>query len=172
MAPRKGPTITCSHLDLDAKISASLDTSAELNLGDRVLGVLGEVEKDSFITLPGKGGTAGSCLEKLCPNLEKIVSSFIVMVQGGCDQLVDILLMGGGEVNRCQYHEPSGYSWSGVHMLVGSIPSLTWRGFQYLQSSSEILLCVSIDGEPGPCPKAALLFLLTVSPWSRFPSLP
>ena len=37
----------------DAESSASLYTGAESNLGDRVLG---EVEKDSFITLPGKGG--------------------------------------------------------------------------------------------------------------------
>ena len=28
--------------------------------------VLGEVEKDSFTTLPEKGATLGSCLEKLC----------------------------------------------------------------------------------------------------------
>ena len=31
---------------------------AKLNLGDRVWG---EVEKNSFIALPGKGGTMGSC---------------------------------------------------------------------------------------------------------------
>ena len=37
----------------DAESSASLYTSAKLNLGDRLLG---EVEKDSFIALPGKGG--------------------------------------------------------------------------------------------------------------------
>ena len=43
--------------------SASLCTGAESNLGDRVLG---EVEKESFIALPGKGGHAGFCLEKLC----------------------------------------------------------------------------------------------------------
>ena len=29
---------------------------------------MGEVEKNSFIVLPGKGNTAGSCPEKLCPN--------------------------------------------------------------------------------------------------------
>ena len=46
---------------LDAQSSASPYTGAELNLGDRVLG---EVEKDSFTTLPGKGGHSGSCLEK------------------------------------------------------------------------------------------------------------
>ena len=28
-----------------------------------------------------------------------------------------------------------------------------------LQKSSKILLCVSLEAEPGPCPKAALLFL-------------
>ena len=37
----------------DAESSASLYTSAKLNLGDRVLG---EVEKNSFTALPGKGG--------------------------------------------------------------------------------------------------------------------
>ena len=36
------------------KNSAFLNTGAESNLRDRVLS---EVEKDSFITLPGKGGT-------------------------------------------------------------------------------------------------------------------
>ena len=38
------------------KSSVSLYTSAKSNLRDRVLG---EVEKDSFITLPGKGGHNG-----------------------------------------------------------------------------------------------------------------
>ena len=34
-------------------------------------------------------------------------------------------------------------------MLVGSIPltSPTWRGFQYMQNSSKILLCVHLDGK-------------------------
>ena len=47
-------------------------------------------------------------------------------------------------------------------MLVGGIPSLTmstsltWKGFQYLQSNSKILLYVSIDGETGPFPNTAL----------------
>ena len=31
--------------------------------------------------------------KNLCPNLERIVRSFIVMLQRGCNQLVDILLM-------------------------------------------------------------------------------
>ena len=48
---------------------------------------------------------------------------------------------------------------SGVYMLGGGIPSWTspkWRGFQYLQNSSKILLCASLDVETGLCSKAAL----------------
>ena len=32
-------------------------------------------------------------------------------------------------------------------------------GVLVLQKSSKILLCVPLEAEPGPCPKAALLFL-------------
>ena len=46
------PLVHSSH-QLDAESSVSLYTSAESNLGDRDLG---EVEKKSFIVLPGKGG--------------------------------------------------------------------------------------------------------------------
>ena len=38
------------------------------------------------------------------------------------------------------------------------------KGFQYMQNNSQILLCVSLDGELGPFPKAAPLFLWTVLP--------
>ena len=40
-----------------------LYAGAESNLGDRVLG---EVEKNRFIALPGKGDKVDSCPEKLC----------------------------------------------------------------------------------------------------------
>ena len=44
----------------------SLYTSAQLNLGDRVLG---EVEKKSFIALPGKGGHSRLLpLKTVCPH--------------------------------------------------------------------------------------------------------
>ena len=44
-----------------------LCTSAELNLGDRVLS---ELEKNSFIALPGKGGHSRLLSQKtVCPNL-------------------------------------------------------------------------------------------------------
>ena len=75
-----------------AESSASLYTRAKSNLGDRVLG---EVENESFITLPGKGGYSGLLPRKtMCPHLGEIVRSFIVMVQRGRDQLTDIILMG------------------------------------------------------------------------------
>ena len=42
-------------------------TGAELNFGERVLG---EVEKNSFIALPGKGGHSGPMpLKTVCPDL-------------------------------------------------------------------------------------------------------
>ena len=41
-----------------------------------------------------------------------------------------------------------------------------WRGFQHLQNISKLLLCVSINGEPEPFPKATLDKF--VSPWSLF----
>ena len=57
--------------------------------------------------------------------------------------------------------------------LVGSILliSPTWWGFQYLPNNSKIFLCVSLDGESEPCPKAALLSLLT-APYLYIPSFP
>ena len=55
-----------------------LYTSAESNLGHRVLG---EIEKNSFIALPGKGGHSGLMpLKTVYPNC--LVRSFIAIVQG------------------------------------------------------------------------------------------
>ena len=53
----------------------SLYTDTESNLRDRVFG---EVEKNNFIALPGKGGH-----HRLCPErLEGLVRSFIATVPG------------------------------------------------------------------------------------------
>lgn len=59
--------------------------AAELNLG-----VLGEVEKNSFIALLCKEGHTNT----VCPDLEGVVRSFTGMVQRGCDLLMDFLLIG------------------------------------------------------------------------------
>ena len=47
----------------DAESSASVNTSAESNLRKRVLG---ELEKGSFIALPGKGGNSKLMPSKSC----------------------------------------------------------------------------------------------------------
>ena len=69
----------------------------ELDMTERLIlpliRVLGEVEKINFIALPVTGGHSRLLPSKLCPNLEGLVS-FIEMVQRGCDQLEDILLIG------------------------------------------------------------------------------
>ena len=49
-------SVTC-----DVESSASLYTRAESNLGDRALD---EIEEDSFVTLPGKGGHRGLLPQK------------------------------------------------------------------------------------------------------------
>ena len=63
-------------------------------------------------------------------------------VQGaGCDQLVDILLIGWWWGNWESASWPFWFQpvWSGVYMLVGSgqLTSSTWWGIQYLQNSSK-----------------------------------
>ena len=56
--------------------------------------MVGDVEKNSFIVLPGKGGQQQAhVLKTVYPHLERIVRSFIVLVPRACDQLLDILLI-------------------------------------------------------------------------------
>ena len=56
----------------------SLCTGAKSNLRDRVLG---EVEKNSFIALPGKGGHSGLVPSELfVPTQESLMRSFIAIV--------------------------------------------------------------------------------------------
>ena len=71
--------------EIDAESSASLRTSAEPNLRDRVLG---EVEKESFITLSGEGGTQrANALKTKRRHLGKIVISFVLTVNKGVSSL-------------------------------------------------------------------------------------
>ena len=51
-----------------------LCTNVESNLGGRVWG---EVEKNTFISLPGKGGRARSCLKNCVSTWEDLVRNFI-----------------------------------------------------------------------------------------------
>ena len=89
-----------------------------------------------------------------------VVRCFTAMVQKGHDNCTDILSIDGGAVSGSQHRQPSDANLSGMSVLVGSIPltSLTWCGLQCLHNSSEIL-CGSLEGEPGPCPKLRCDFL-------------
>ena len=79
---------------------------------------MGEVEKISFIAFQANVTTVSSCPQTLCPIPEKIVRSFLLIVQGGHDQWWTFLSWVGGEVTGNQHHQPSGSNWSGIYMLV------------------------------------------------------
>ena len=81
--------------ECDAESSAtSLYTGAKSNLRDRVLG---EVEKNSFTALPGKGGHSGLMPSKPVSPLRDDSDKFYR--KRGCDQLMDIFRWVGGEVS-------------------------------------------------------------------------
>ena len=83
---------------------------------------MSEVEKNSFITLTGKGGHSGLMSSELSPNLEGVVRSSTAVVQRGRDQFMDILLI--GDVSGSQHHQASGSSDLGSMTL--------WAAYSYL----------------------------------------
>ena len=114
-----------------------LYTGARLNLGDRVLG---EVEINSFIALPGKAGPQwANAFKTVCPTLEGVVRRLIVPKEQGMISWWTFFWLVGGAVIGSQYHQPSGSNRFGVYLLVGSmqLTSSTCWGFQYLQNSSK-----------------------------------
>ena len=96
-----------------------LHTGAGWSLGDRVLG---EVERNSFIALLGRGGHSGLMPTRLvCPALEGVVWSLTVSKEQGVVSLRTLFWLVGGEVIGSRHHQPSGSIWSGVCVLVGSM---------------------------------------------------
>ena len=77
----------------------------------------------------------GSCLKKLCATPLGEDRSFIVIVQRGCDQLMDILLMGSWGGKQASASSTFRSNWSGVYMHVCSIPSLIVN-FSHLEGVS------------------------------------
>ena len=69
----------------------SLYANTILNLGYRVLH---EVEKIPLLLYRQRGPQWANALKTVCPNIQSVVRSFIVIVQRGCDQLMNILLIG------------------------------------------------------------------------------
>ena len=73
-------------------------------------------------------------------------------------------MINSGTVSKIsQYYQPSASNQSEVYKLWDSILliSSALQCFQFLQNSLKILPCISLDGDPGLCPKAAPLFVLT-----------
>ena len=130
--------------------------------------------KHIFIALLGKGGHSGLMHSKLCALLQGVVRSIHVFKEQSMISLWTLFWFVGGEGRGSQDYQPSGYNWPDVFVLVGSmkLTSPTWWEFQYLQDSSKILFCVSLEAESGPCPKAALLFLDCSSLVSTSPPFP
>ena len=143
------------HPNIHSK-SGPCTPNTKLNLGDRVLG---EAEKNRFFALPGKEGHSGLTSSKLCPDPKRVVRSFTVMFQKAMISLWTFFWLAGGEIGGSQ-HQPSGSDWSGAYVLVSSMQLTfpTWCRFSYLTNSSKILLCISLEREPGPCPRAAPFF--------------
>ena len=71
-----------------------------------------------------------------------IVRNFILIVQKGCDQLVDILFIGWLWDFGSQHHQPSCFKLYGAYKLVGTIPLISspWWEFQFLQNSLKIFV--------------------------------
>ena len=137
--------------------------NTELKLRGRVLA---EVEKNSLIALPGEGGLSLLKSSKLCGlNLEGVVRSLIVIIQRGWDQIVDIL-RGSPDGLVVSY---VGVSITKLLVPTGLGSSCLGEAYSYnsfslheglsLCKASQKYFCVSLKGEPGPCPKVALLFL-------------
>ena len=120
--------------------------------------VLCEVEK-SINVLPSKGGHSGLMPSKLCPDLEGARRSFTVSIQRGPNQLVDILLIGWWWGNQ---ESVSLTLWFpqvlGLLACGQQLTSPTWWESN-LGKRAERCCYVIPWGKPGPCPKAALLFL-------------
>ena len=84
--------------------------------------------------------------------------SFMVMVQRGHDQLKDMLQWVGGEVSKSQ-HQPSDSNWSGIHMLVGSIPTLIINFSHFsICKIAQRYCCVSLMGNQDLAPRLHYCF--------------
>ena len=130
-----------------------LCTSAKSNLGDTVLG---EAEKSSFIALPGKGGHYRLLSWiTMCPNLGGFDEEFYsndsrvgLLLRLGCVQGLHFsILVSGGLLDELLSFLSCSLRWSFSGMKNADI-----------LKSLKTLVCVSLEVEPEPCPKPAILF--------------
>ena len=128
---------------------------------------MGEVEKKCFTALPGKGGHSGLVPSKLCVpawrGSEEFYSNGSERACSARGHAPDWLVGRQESASSTFWFQPV---WGLV--LVDSTPltSPTWWGFQYLQSSSEIL-CIPC-WKQDPAPRLHYCFL-TAPPLSLHP---
>ena len=100
-----------------------------------------------------------NALKTVCPNLERIMRSFIVMVQRGCDQLVDFLLIswwwGKWEVASSTFCFQKVCLWVVYSYLV-----LPGEGFSICKTAQRYCCVYLLIGNQYPALKATLLFLI------------
>ena len=141
-----------------------------LNLRDTVWG---EIDKNNFIALPDKGYHSGHMPLKLCvPTWRRSWDVFHSWFKKGMISLWTFFWWDSGKVSGAWHHQLSGSNWSGVDLLVSSV-LLPPGGGSVSANSSKVLLCVSLDGEPRPCPRAALflsIFCFSCLASSPFPN--
>ena len=151
--------------------------------------VLGEVEKKSFIALPGKGEHRGFMPSKtVYPNLERLVRSFITM-GFPCGTVVKNLPAkagvawdtvwvpglrspGGGNGNPFQYscleNSMDRGAWQAA---VHRVKKVGHNWAHILTKSSKILFCVSLDVGLGPAPRLSCSLVVPCLSLHPLPSL-
>ena len=89
-------------------------------------------------------------LKILCPNLDRVVRSLIVMVQIGCDQLMGIFLIHGGEINGNEHHQPSGLGSTccGQHAVFNFLHQVGFQFFKIAQIYCVYSLMGKLDHAP------------------------
>ena len=61
--------------------------------GSRYNDHLGNPKSEFGLLLARQGDHSGPKFSQLCPHLKRVIRNFIVMVQRGCDQFIDIPLI-------------------------------------------------------------------------------
>ena len=148
-----------------------LDPNTKLILWDRVLG---EVEKNSFIALSGKGGPSKLTPSKLCVWPGGGVGSLIVMVQKGMISSWTFFWLVGGEVSGSEHHQPSDSNRSGDHALWTAYylilpPS---GGFNICKTTRRYCYVYPLRGNQDPAPRLHYCFFWLFLLGLCIPSLP
>ena len=133
-------------------------------------------KRTALLLCQAKGPQPACASKTVCLNMEATVRSFMVMVQRGCDQLADTLLIGWW---WGKWESASSTFW---FPPIWGLPAWGQHTIDFSHlvglsvSAEQLRYCytgISLNGERGPCPEAAFLFLLTVPPLSpqTLPSL-